>query len=139
MDHASNNGPVAADGEYDVSQARDFVEHYRLNDFTTCSAWFIALGDGEDETFCRDCLATRAMEMIELRTMESDIERLRWKMLNRMGDTFRLVLGEGELESDPREAPAAVDKCLAAGATPLACMELILSTMTADEAGFAGW
>jgi hypothetical protein len=79
------------------------------------------------------------MEMIELRTMESDIGRLLRKMLNRLGDTFAVALGEGWLESDPREAPDAVEKCLEAGATPLACMELILSTMTADEAGFAGW
>jgi hypothetical protein len=146
MEHDSKKRRVSAveAEEYHVLQAQPFVDHYKLDRLSLLGSnddvylkWCDSVEEVDGATG-RDCLAARAVELITLRMLEPPDE-LKWNMLNLMGEHVKALAMHGSLESDARGIRAAVDKCIEDGATPLACMELVLKTMTVNEASYIGW
>ena len=146
MEHDNKKRRVSAvEAEaYHVCQAQDFVDQYKLNELLRlgshsdiCSEWGESVEE-VDGALGRECLAARAVELIALQMFEPP-EKLKWEMLALMGERVKMFAMAGVLESDARGMRAAVDKCIEDGATPLACMQLILKTMTAKEAAYIGW
>jgi hypothetical protein len=146
MEHDSKKRRVSAveAEEYHVLQAQAFVDHYKLDQLSLLGSnddLYLKWCDSVEKVvgvFGRDCLAARAVELITLRMLEPPDE-LKWDMLNLMGEHVKVLAIKGVLESDARGMRAAVDKCIEDGATPLACMELVLNTMTVNEASYIGW
>lgn len=143
MEHDNNKRRVSAE-VYHVSQAQELVDHYKLNELPRLESrrsiydqWCDSVEE-VDEASGRECLAARAVELITL-PMFVPPDELKWYMLDILGDHVKVLAMDGSLESDARGMRAAVDKCIEDGATPLACMQLVLKTMTANEASFIGW
>lgn len=129
MDRGNGKNFVSGPTYYHVSHAQDFVTYYGLDEvgpLTSILDW-VARWDGNEE----DCLAARAFELIKA--------RLKCDILSAYADFIKKLMITGCLESDVRCIKGAVEKCMDAGATPLACMQLILTTMTAQEASAIGW
>jgi hypothetical protein len=132
-----------------VTYAAAFVTRYRLDaipqaDYSTGSyanwgAGFAGEDWANDAANADLCVAARAAELLILQKPNDTRESLRDKMLNRMCANAVLLIRNGVLESDVRGLRDAVEECITAGATPLACMRLVLETTTPREAAHLGW
>lgn len=132
-----------------VAYAADFVSRYRLDaipqaDYAagTYANWgtgFSGEDWANDAANAELCIAARAAELLTLQKPDDTRESLRDKMLNRMCANAVLLIRNGVLESDVRGLRDAVEACITEGATPLACMRLVLETTTPREAAHLGW
>ena len=132
-----------------VAYAADFVSRYRLDaipladyaagTYANWGAGFAGEDWANDAANADLCVAARAAELLTLQKPDDTRETLRAKIMDRMCSNACLLIRNGVLESDVRGLRDAVDACITAGATPLACMRLVLETTTPREAAHLGW
>lgn len=116
-------------------RAQSFVEHYRLGEVRTHPSTY-------DYSLCGridDHLAARAVELIAMRSTTTTARDLKCKMFYALHEKMEGLRCTGHLESDTSLIFAEVNKCVDDGATPIACMTLVLSVMTGGEAVWMGW
>lgn len=142
----------------DVSHAAAFVDKYKIADapryfIQNVSDWhekWVGLwapkdwADNEDmDEMGRECLASLAAELLVLSFQFRCGEKLKSKMIEHVKRHLACLKLAAAPNSNLRACvspiDAAVEDCVDAGATPLACMEVALKVMTVAEAAYIGW
>lgn len=132
---------------YDASLAPEFVRFFRLEELSDAPDAYSKWGDAfsyiyNDESlpvewYDRLCLAARAVELIVF--MKEKNHDPRRKMIGYIADAFCNTIFCNEIDTDPHLINPAVDECLAAGASAVDVMKLVLTVFSANMAQCAGF